>query len=219
MRIGITGATGFLGHYLISHLLGQGHEVVAWCRDPILSQNADSGCEVDQVKGSVEWIQGRLGDDDATRALVHRCDAIVHAGLFQHGNGFIGGEGDAVDYMSTNVIGSVKLLEAAVDHGVQRFVFVSSGAVHDRIAQDHQLDEQHPLWPASLYGAYKASVETLILWKAAVLHASSNRDLRSSHTEGKIKVVWNDPRRCGWQERQSKRWQQVRARLRRCVRH
>ena len=115
-----------------------------------------------QTEHAVQWIQGRLGDDLATQSLAEQCDAIVHAGLYQHGSSFVGGEGDPVAYMETNVIGSLKLLEAAVSHGVDRFVFVSSGAVHDRVAEDRPLDEKHPLWPASFYGNYKACVETMV---------------------------------------------------------
>ncbi|KAA1260583.1 dTDP-glucose 4,6-dehydratase [Rubripirellula obstinata] len=152
MKIGITGATGFLGKHATHRLLGQGHQVAAWCRD------------IDAIKtdDSIQWIQGRLGDDRATQALVKDCDAIVHAGLYQPGSSFVGGEGDPVAYLETNIIGSLKLLEAAFQHGVDRFIFVSTGAVHDRVAEDRPLDEKHPLWPSSFYGAYKASVETLV---------------------------------------------------------
>ena len=162
MKIGITGATGFLGRETALRLLKQGHQVVAWCRDvssaPEIGIRSDSG----QIEHSVQWIQGRLGDDLATQSLVKQSDAIVHAGLFQHGSKFIGGEGDPVAYMETNVIGSLKLLEAAASHGVDRFVFLSSGAVHDRVAEDRSLDEKHPLWPSSFYGSYKACVETMV---------------------------------------------------------
>jgi nucleoside-diphosphate-sugar epimerase len=158
MKIGMTGATGFLGHCLTNRLLAQGHQVVAWCRDlKRISQSNEA-----PSAPRVDWIEGRLGDDAATEALVQGCDAIVHAGLFQPGSGFIGGEGDAIEYLQTNVIGSAKLLETASKHRVGRFVFVSSGSVHDRVAADRALDEKHPLWPCSLYGAYKASVETFI---------------------------------------------------------
>jgi nucleoside-diphosphate-sugar epimerase len=152
MKIGITGATGFLGNHATHHLLDHGHQVIAWCRD------------LDSVKtsDSIQWIEGRLGDDRASQALVKGCDAIVHAGLYQPGGNFIGGEGDPVEYMEANVIGSLKLLDAACRHGVDRFVFVSTGAVHDRVAEDRPLDEKHPLWPSSFYGASKASVETMI---------------------------------------------------------
>ena len=43
--------------------------------------------------------------------------------------------------------------------GVGQFLFVSSVAVYHEILPDRKLDENHPTWPSSLYGAYKAAVE------------------------------------------------------------
>lgn len=71
-------------------------------------------------------------------------------------------QADAVEYFRINVLGSLHLLEAAVAAKAARFIFVSSGAVHQRVLDDRPLDETHPLLPGSLYGAYKASVETLV---------------------------------------------------------
>src|SRR4029079_2079283 len=46
--------------------------------------------------------------------------------------------------------------------GVAEFVFISSCAVHDVIVTDRPLDETHPLWPASHYGAHKAAIEKFV---------------------------------------------------------
>jgi nucleoside-diphosphate-sugar epimerase len=51
------------------------------------------------------------------------------------------------------------LLEASRQAGVPQFLFVSSLDVYHEILPDHSLDETHPAWPASIYGAYKAAVE------------------------------------------------------------
>jgi nucleoside-diphosphate-sugar epimerase len=42
---------------------------------------------------------------------------------------------------------------------VRQFLFVSSLDVYHEILSDRSLDETHPTWPASIYGAYKAAVE------------------------------------------------------------
>src|SRR5690606_1214457 len=44
----------------------------------------------------------------------------------------------------------------------QRFVFISTCAVHDTILNDRTLDETHPLWPHSHYGAHKAAIEKFV---------------------------------------------------------
>ena len=53
-------------------------------------------------------------------------------------------------------------MEAARAAGVERFIFISTCAVHERILDDRPLDEAHPLWPLTHYGAHKAAIEKFI---------------------------------------------------------
>jgi len=45
---------------------------------------------------------------------------------------------------------------------VRRFVFISTCAVHEKILDDRPLDEAHPLWMTTHYGAHKAAVEQFV---------------------------------------------------------
>jgi nucleoside-diphosphate-sugar epimerase len=54
------------------------------------------------------------------------------------------------------------LIEAARTAGVRRFVFISTCAVHERILDDRPLDETHPTWATSHYGAHKAAIEQFV---------------------------------------------------------
>lgn len=168
MKIALTGATGFVGRYLTAELLAAGHEVRAWHRPgtspPSLATSGlgTNAAALADRQSTIEWLPGRLGDGEASEGLVEGTDAVVHAGLFRGGSDFMQVEADPVEYFEINVIGSLRLLEAAARSGRSRFVFISSGAVHQRVVEDRPLDERHPLWPETLYGSYKASVETLI---------------------------------------------------------
>src|SRR5690606_11822119 len=82
--------------------------------------------------------------------------------LFRQGTGFMGAEGDLIEFVEKNVVGTLKLIEAARAAGVQRFVVVSTCAVHDEILDDRPLDESHPLWATSHYGAHKAAIEKFV---------------------------------------------------------
>ena len=75
MRIAITGATGFLGRYLVRHLAGAGHSLRCWYRPG--SDRSGFG----ESAGAVEWLPGALGDEPAARALVQSVDAVVHAAM------------------------------------------------------------------------------------------------------------------------------------------
>ena len=156
MHIGITGATGFLGRYLVAHLAGRGHHCRCWYR-PASDRGGFAVSE-----GALTWMPGALGDAAAARALVEGCDAVVHAALDRPGAGFRGAEGDVAAFVERNVVGTLRLIAAARAAGVGRFVFISTCAVHEVILDDRPLDEAHPLWPTSHYGAHKAAIEAFV---------------------------------------------------------
>lgn len=161
MKVAITGATGFLGRHVAVEMAGAGHQVRAW-RNPAGPAPETLTAGIEPRSAAIDWVAGRLGDEDAAAALVHGVDAVVHAAVYRGGPDFMTVEIDPAEYYRINVLGSLRLLQAAAAAGVRRFVFISSGAVHQRVVPGRPIDETHPLWPASLYGAGKAAVETLI---------------------------------------------------------
>ncbi|MCH8967252.1 MAG: NAD(P)-dependent oxidoreductase [Planctomycetes bacterium] len=156
MLIGVTGATGFLGRYIVHHLARQGHRCRCWFRPA-----SDRG-GFDEVVQSIEWISGDLSDVSSMGSLVEGADAVVHAALDRPGRGFRGAEGNLPSFVECNVLGTIRLIEAAKHSGTRRFVFISTCAVHERILDDRRLDEAHPLWATTHYGAHKAAVEKFI---------------------------------------------------------
>jgi nucleoside-diphosphate-sugar epimerase len=103
-------------------------------------------------------------DDAATAALVRGADAVVHAAVQWEGprNRGRGSHGVADAFLGVNLSGSLRLFQAAFEAGVPRFVFVSTCAVHEVILDDRPLDEAHPLWPTTHYGAHKAALEAFV---------------------------------------------------------
>lgn len=155
MRVALTGATGFIGRYIANHLAEQGHQLRCWHR---ASSNRDG---FDKV-GDLEWLVGDLGDPDDATTLANGCDAVVHAALYRPGTRFRGAEGDVIEFVQKNVVGTLVLIEAARRAGAKRFVFISTCAVHEKILDDRPLDEAHPLWASSHYGAHKAAIEKFV---------------------------------------------------------
>ena len=156
MQIAVTGATGFIGRYIVAHLTQAGHRCRCWYRE------SSDRTEMPVPDGAVEWVPGELGDPTSCRDLLEGCDAVVHTALDRPGVAFRGGEGDLLRFIETNLMGTIRLIETAREVGVPRFVFLSTCAVHEIILDDRPLDETHPLWSTHHYGAMKAAVEKFV---------------------------------------------------------
>jgi len=156
MTIAVTGGTGFIGRYILRHLVEKGYGCRAWYRP----DSDRSGLE--DLEGRLKWVPGELGDDSACRDLVDGCQAVVHAALYYVGSSLRRGEGNLLTFAEKNIMGSLQLIEAARAAGVTRFVYISSCAVHEKILDDRPLDETHPTWPTHHYGAHKAAIEQFV---------------------------------------------------------
>lgn len=156
MKIAVTGGPGFIGRYLLRRLVTAGHQVRAWYRP----QSKRAGLE--DLADAVTWMPGELNDAAASKALVAGCEAVIHGALYRPGVGFRGAEGDVVEFAERNVLGTLRLIEAARQAGVGRFVAITTCAVHEQILDDRPLDEDHPTRATSHYGAHKAAIEQFV---------------------------------------------------------
>jgi nucleoside-diphosphate-sugar epimerase len=158
MRIAITGATGFLGRYLVRQLAQAGYQLRCWYRPG----SDRSGFE--EHADCIDWLPGGLGDGAAVGQLVRGANAVVHAAVQWEGprTRGRGSHGAADVFFGTNLTGSLQLFQTSFEAGVPRFIFLSTCAVHEVILDDRPLDETHPLWPTSHYGAYKAALEAFV---------------------------------------------------------
>lgn len=157
MLIAVTGATGFLGHYIVRECLSRGWNVRAWTR----SGRIPAGLDLAEV----EWFEGDLRRADTNASLLHGADVLVHTAFEKSKGKWFSEEttsNEFHDYLQTNLLGSLRLIDDARRAGVARCVYVSSAAVYGRILLDRPLNETHPLWPSSPYGACKASIEAFV---------------------------------------------------------
>lgn len=152
--VAVTGATGYVGRFVVAELQNHGVRVRALSRP---------GSDRAGFAAPITWIDGDLSSHEALVALVSGVDAVVHLAYAHVPGKFRGGEGDDLaGWLDTNVNGSLRLLLAARDAGVKRFVFLSSRAVFSRTEPGRVLDETHPISPDTHYGAYKAAVEAFL---------------------------------------------------------
>lgn len=163
--IAVTGATGFLGRYIVAVLLQRGAHVVGVVRNPArVPELAQRG---------VELRQADLAEPDRLSAGFQGADAVVsNAALFAVNKMFGFGDRNWREHERTNIEGTRNVFEAIHAAGVQRVVHVSSVAVYAKrsqpsIDEDHpQLSEQTRRTPANAYQISKAVSEQLA-WRLA----------------------------------------------------
>lgn len=149
MLIALTGATGFIGSFTARALAMAGHQVRALVRSTSRREHI--------APHVAEWREGDAVDPQALAGLVAGVDAVIHNAVDWDAL-----ERSPITHFERNVMGSLRLLEATRQAGVGQFLFVSSGAVHHEILPGGHITENHPTWPHSIYGAYKASIEPFL---------------------------------------------------------
>jgi UDP-glucose 4-epimerase len=144
----VTGGAGFLGSHVAERLLKLGHEVVVL--DDL------SGGFVDNIPVGATFVRGSILEEDLIERLFrgHRFSYVYHLAAYaaEGLSHFI----KRFNYRN-NLIGSVNLINAAVNHGVQCFVFTSSIAVYGA-GQSPMTEEMTPI-PEDSYGIAKLAVE------------------------------------------------------------
>ena len=147
MNVFVTGGTGFVGAHLVRALQERGDHVSCLVRRPELAER-------------LGWRDVRLvrGDLDDASALLQGCEG---AELVFHVAGKIVAR-NALEFMATNRDGTANVLEAAQEHGVTRFVLVSSLAAAGPTTPGHPIDETRPPAPVTDYGRSKLAAEVLV---------------------------------------------------------
>ncbi len=129
MTIALTGATGFVGKTALDEAVRREEPVHALTR------------RTQAPRTHVDWVEGDLSNPAALATMCHQADAVIHvAGLTN--------TPDPAEFEDANVGGTERLIAAAKEQKVKRFVFVSS------------LSAREP--GLSAYGASKAKAESLV---------------------------------------------------------
>ncbi len=138
MRTLITGSGGFVGRHLIEHLRTEGDDVVG--------VDVSSGVDVTDPGA----VRGAVSDA--------RPDVIYHLAALSHiGESFA----DPAEVLRVNAGGTLTVMRAAVDLGVERVLVVASADAYG--VHDGPIDEDTPLRPVTPYGASKAAADLLAL--------------------------------------------------------
>jgi NAD dependent epimerase/dehydratase len=156
-RVLVTGAGGFIGSHLVEALVRDGALVKAFVR---YNSRADPGLlsilPADTLE-NIEIIQGDLCDLSAVKAAARGMEIIIHLGaLIAIPYSYL----HPAEVVKTNVIGTLNVLLAARENGIERMVHTSSSEVYGT-AIETPINERHPLQGQSPYSASKIGADKL----------------------------------------------------------
>ncbi len=145
----VTGGCGFIGSHVAEHLLRRGHRVTVL--DDL------SGGFTDNLVDGIEFVQGDITNRDLVDRLFakQRFEYVYHLAAYaaEGLSSFI----KRFNY-NNNLIGTVTLINASINHGVKCFVFTSSIAVYGG-NPDLPLREEATTTPDDSYGIAKLAAE------------------------------------------------------------
>ena len=105
-----------------------------------------------------KFVKGDIRDLELAKKLMQDADQVVHFAAESHVDRSIEG---GSEFVSTNVMGTQVLLDAAKSSNIKRFVHVSTDEVYGSISEG-SWPEDHPLLPNSPYSASKAGSDLLV---------------------------------------------------------
>lgn len=153
----VTGADGFIGSHLTEALVRQGFTVRAFVYyNSFNSWGWLDHCG-DDIKGKFEVFPGDVRDPHGVKEAMKGCDAVLHlAALIAIPFSYHSPD----TYVDTNIKGTLNVLQAARELGVERIIHTSTSEVYGT-ARFVPITEDHPLQGQSPYSATKIAADQL----------------------------------------------------------
>lgn len=149
MKILVTGGAGFIGSHVVDLFVSQGYEVV-------VVDNLSTGRE-SNLNPAAKFYQVDIRSPEVAEIIAReRPDFISHHAAQIDVRRSVA---DPLFDAEVNVLGSIRLIEAARQYGVQRFVYISTGGAVYGEPEYLPCDEAHPINPICPYGISKHTVE------------------------------------------------------------
>jgi len=161
MRILVTGGAGFIGSNFVRHALEDEYPGLEGAEVIVLDALTYSGNEANLAPVAqsprYSFVHGDIRDSALLDQVLPTVDVVVHFAAESHVDRSVR---DASIFVETNVVGTQKLLDAALRADLKRFVHVSTDEVYGSIAEGSWAEDR-PLEPNSPYSASKAGSDLI----------------------------------------------------------
>lgn len=156
-KVLVTGADGFIGSHLTEYLVGQGVDVRAFVYYNSFNSWGWLDDSSKNIRNSLDVFAGDIRDPNGVRAAMQGCDVVLHlASLIAIPYSYH----SPYTYIDTNVKGTLNIVQAARDLGVERVVHTSTSEVYGT-ARFVPITEDHPLQGQSPYSASKIGADQI----------------------------------------------------------
>ncbi len=151
----VTGAGGFIGSHLAEAMVRTGAKTRGLVR--YNSQGTSGWLDQSELKSEIEIVRGDVREVDSVRSALKNIDVVFHlAALIGIPYSYV----SPASYVSTNIVGTLNVLQESLRSGVSRVVHTSTSEVYGT-AQRIPITEDHPLQAQSPYAATKIGADKL----------------------------------------------------------
>ena len=153
MKYLVTGGAGFIGSHLVDTLIAAGHQITVI--DSLVSGKKSN---LEQSWEHIKFHQADIAVDDINEFFID-CDAVFHLAALAD---IVPSIVNPVGYMNTNVLGTLKVLEAVRKHNVRRVVYAASSSCYG-LAEEVPTKETSQIRPTYPYALSKWMGEELVM--------------------------------------------------------
>ena len=159
MNLLVTGGAGFIGSCFVRHILNKYPDYKLINIDALTYCGNLENLKDVENNPNYTFIHGNICDRKLVRELVSQVDCIVNFAAESHVDNSIK---HPEIFIETNVQGTLNLLQAAKEIGIERYLQVSTDEVYGTLGKTGYFYETTPLAPNSPYSASKASADMLV---------------------------------------------------------
>lgn len=155
----VTGGAGFIGNCFIRHILKKHPDYKVFNLDALTYAGNIENLNDVKDNPNYKFIHGNICDKKLVRELISQVDCVVNFAAESHVDRSITGP---EIFIETNVQGTLNLLQASKEIGVDRFLQVSTDEVYGSLGATGYFYETTPIQPNSPYSASKAGADLLV---------------------------------------------------------
>ena len=159
MNILVTGGAGFIGSCFVRHVLNKYEDY------KIINLDALTYCgnleNLDDIKDNpnYKFVHGNICDKKLVREIISQVDCVINFAAESHVDNSIK---TPEIFIETNVQGTLNLLQACKESGIERYLQVSTDEVYGSLGKTGYFYETTPISPNSPYSASKAGADMLV---------------------------------------------------------